>query len=59
MAARAAPPEVKTYTFDDVVNTLNQVVALRLARLLDGAAHQPRSRRAADRHREQRLEAGV
>ena len=57
--APSTAPEVKTYTFDDVVNALNQVVPYDWRGVLDGAADRPRAGSAARRHRGQRVEADL
>ena len=55
----SGPPQVKTYTFDDIVRHAEPGGALRLARVLDRAPDQPRAGRAPGRHRRQRLETGL
>ena len=62
-ASSTAPPggapEVKPYTFDDVVAALNEVAPYDWKAFFDAAPRFDRAARAARRHRRRRLEARV
>ena len=53
------PPKVITYTFDDVVKTLERSRAIRLGKIPARPSGYLRPGRSAGRHHQWRLEAGV